>query len=151
VLTSTSSPKIPFFQKSLNDKLKEAKTKTVRLPEDKAATFEEVLEYANRGKVSINLTTHGGVPWKRNDAIAHEASLILDLTIGSWILADKLCTEDLANALIDHYRACHKHFLVPRLHLAWLTKEGPPDNNMREFALEGTAWRLRESRYAKYR
>jgi hypothetical protein len=59
--------------------------------------------------------------------------------------------EYLANALVDHYRPFHKHFLVPGLHLAWLTKEGPPDNNMREFALKVTAWKLREQSYAKYR
>jgi BTB/POZ domain len=60
---------IPYFKKWFDGRLLEAETKELKLPEDSSVAFEQVLEFAYRGKCRIIVLPKDPIP-----SVSKEAS-----------------------------------------------------------------------------
>lgn len=103
-----------------------ANLKTITPPDDDAAAFEQVLEYAYWGTISIRTPTLVG-----DGTGSEDAAEILRITIRAWILANKLILKDLTNTLSNFYRDFHQTYSVVGAELQPLTTEGLSNGKMR--------------------
>lgn len=95
----------PYFSRLLDGLLREGGSTQASLPDDSPAACERVLRYVYTGKVVSNIPGPECPDGYENGNEAIDETL---LVMRMYLLADKLCLEDLANDLIDELRKSYK-------------------------------------------
>jgi hypothetical protein len=113
----------------------EAANNEVNLPEESPAAFEQVLLYLYRGEPGIS--TLGG---KQSAAAA----------IRTYVLADMLCLESLANRIVDDFQdLCHMA-VVPPCTLAEVTKYGRAAGKLKDMLLRQVVYDVSKFGWDEY-
>jgi hypothetical protein len=115
----------PYFKRCFDGRFKEAKEKKAVLKDESPETFDEVLRWI-----------YGGVVSKpRND----ENFMSL---INAYILADRLCIEELKNSIVTELCHCHRDYsptdFTTTSGIMTLAEKGLADCKLRSFLL----WQL---------
>ena len=129
--------KSPFFQACLNSVsgFREASENVVILPDDDLEAFAQVLKWAYPSTVTTPAITD-------NDPA--QSLTAVNLLLNTYMLADKLCMEDLQNKLLDAICDWHTVRRTSVVFINRLIDRGPPDCRLKDVLIQQSAFDLRK-------
>ncbi|KAK5456927.1 hypothetical protein LTS15_004707 [Exophiala xenobiotica] len=109
--------KCPFFEKCLRSGMREEQEKTVNLAEELPEAFDTLVQWMYTGKIVVEPRRH-------------------ILFIDAYLLADKFCTHDLQNSIMDALRQhCLKFVILPKA-LDYVWKRSTENCELRKFCFD---------------
>ena len=125
-----------WFAKCLDAGMREAHEDIVRLPEDDPAVVEQLISWLYCWQFE-----HGLEQLERLGAQSEAVPKVFRLLIGVYLLAKKLCIEELQNQIIDVAYAVLRPFCWPAESLDVIVSLGE-DDDLRKMVLRGLGIRL---------
>lgn len=127
--------RIPFFDACLNSDMVEAQERIVRLPEDSASAFAELLYFVNHNKLQNALAT-ADQRIRTGTATRQQATRNV---VKLYCLAKKYMVDDLEVAVLADIKACMRYKCFASWEIMIIEGSVEKDDPLREFALKSVS------------